>query len=158
MSEAYVPTQQPQASEEARLPQADVHPCGPRRPEGPEAQGPGSAVRLIWRVERRELFIALRAARRGRSGPLTVAHLPGDASDPPRVAFAVGRHVGGAVVRNRVRRRLRAHLASRSLALPAGTYLISAGPSAATSGFEDLGRDLTVAVRRAQPPTGTDHR
>ena len=32
----------------------------------------------------------------------------GPGSEPPRVAYAVGRGVGGAVVRNRVRRRLRA--------------------------------------------------
>lgn len=155
MSEAYVPTQQPQAGQEARLSQADVHPCRSSHPEVPTAQGPGSAVRLIWRVEHRELFIALRTARRGRSGPLTVAHLPGEASEPPRVAFAIGRRVGGAVVRNRVRRRLRAHLASRSFALPAGVYLVSAGPAAATASFDELAGDLAVAVGRAQPPTRT---
>jgi len=156
MSEAYVPTQQPQASEEARLPQADVDPCRTSHPEVPEAERTGSAVCLIWRVDRRELFIALRTARRGRSGPLTVAHVPGDPSQPSRIAYAVGRHVGGAVVRNRVRRRLRAHLGS--FPLPAGSYLISASPAAANSSFRDLGRHLAIAVRRAQPPIETDPR
>ncbi len=158
MSETYVPTQQSQAGKEARLSKADVDPRRTSHPEVPEAQGPGSAVRLIWRVERRELFIALRTARRGRSGPLTVAHLPGDPSDPPRVAFAVGRRAGGAVVRNRVRRRLRAHLSSSSFALPPGTYLISAGPAASSSSFEELGRDLALAVQRSQSASRSDQR
>lgn len=148
MSEAYVSTQQPQAGQEARLPQADVHPGGSGGPEGPPAQGPGPAVRLIWRVERRELFLALRSARRGRSGPLTVAYLPGDAAEPPRVAFAVGRKVGGAVVRNRLRRQLRALVRDPDLPLPAGTYLIAAAPAAAGASSGQLAHDLGEALRR----------
>ena len=35
-------------------------------------------------------------------------YLPDDGDDPPRLACAVSRKVGSAVVRNRVRRRLRA--------------------------------------------------
>ena len=54
---------------------------------------------------------------------------------PPRVAYAVGRATGGAVVRNRVRRRLRAALRDVSAMLrPGHAYLVSVRPSA---------RDLT---------------
>lgn len=156
MSEAYLPTEQPQAGEEARVPQTNVHPCGAGCAQGSTAQGPRKAVRLIWRVERRELFIALHTAPRGRCGAVTVAHSPGNEGDPPRVAFAVGRRVGGAVVRNRVRRQLRAHL--MSLPLLAGTYLVSAAPAAANSSFETLGHDLAAALERAQPSPGAHHR
>jgi ribonuclease P protein component len=50
------------------------------------------------------------------------------------VAFAVGRRVGPAVVRNRLRRRLRAELTglSRAGTLQPGCYLVSLRPEAAT--------------------------
>ncbi len=151
MSEAYVPTQQPQAGEEARVPQTDVHPGRKGGAPSPPAQGSNPAVRLIWHVEHRELFLALRSARRGRSGPLSVARLPADAAGPPRVAFAIGRKVGGAVERNRLRRRLRALLRDPARPLPPGTYLVAAAPGATSAGFDELARHLEVAVARAQP-------
>jgi len=63
---------------------------------------------------------------------------------PPRVAFAVGRRVGGAVVRNRLRRRLR-ELARRS-ALPSGVWLVSGAPGAGEAAFADLARWWDAAV------------
>ncbi len=54
-----------------------------------------------------------------------------DGSDAPRIAYAVTKRVGGAVVRNRLRRRLRAICAdlvrSDPAAVPTGALLISAG-------------------------------
>ena len=68
----------------------------------------------LWRIRDRGTFAAMRrSGRRARRGLVTVTWLaPADAAgDPPRIAFAVpGR--SGAVVRNRVRRRLRAALAA----------------------------------------------
>ncbi len=71
----------------------------------------------------------------------------GPESDPPRVAYAVGRGVGGAVVRNRVRRRLRA--AARTHAaelLPGRAYLVSARPDAATRSYAELSEALREAL------------
>lgn len=71
------------------------------------------------------------------------------------VAFAIGRRTGTAVVRNRIRRRLRAALdeMARSGTIPAGAAIISAGPGAAGAPFavlrRDLGRALDSAVTRA---------
>jgi len=66
-----------------------------------------------------------------------------------RVGLVVSRAVGPAVVRNRVKRRLRAQLASRVRALPAGTRLVvRANPAAATSSSEQLAADLDGALRR----------
>ena len=68
---------------------------------------------------------------------MTWASGPGNRpDDPPRVAFAVGRRVGGAVVRNRLRRRQRE--LARASALPGGAWLVSAGPAAATASFSEL--------------------
>lgn len=78
--------------------------------------------------------------------------LPGDPSLPPRVAYAVGKRVGPAVVRNRVRRRLRAAtLAHRAEMQPGGAYLFGAAPAAATAPFAEIdaamGELLAVADR-----------
>jgi ribonuclease P protein component len=60
----------------------------------------------------------------------------------------VSRAVGGAVVRNRVRRRLR-HLVRDHLdQVPAGSALVvRALPAAATAPYARLSRDLTTALR-----------
>ena len=71
----------------------------------------------------------------------------GPSSDPPRVAYAIGRTVGGAVVRNRVRRRLRAATrSSAALLLPGNAYLVSAGPAAARTSYGELSSSLGEAL------------
>src|SRR4051794_34634436 len=50
MSEAHVPTQQPEAGQEPRLSPPDVDAGGAGHPEGTAPEGPRSAVGLIWRV------------------------------------------------------------------------------------------------------------
>jgi ribonuclease P protein component len=69
---------------------------------------------------------------------------PPGASLPPRVAYAVGRRVGGAVARNRVRRRLRS--LAREAALPGGAWLVGAGAAAAPASRADLSSWFAAAV------------
>ena len=65
--------------------------------------------------------------------------LPGDPAIPPRVAYAVSKRVGPAVVRNRVRRRLRAAtLAHRVELRPGGAYLFGAAPGAASAPYAEI--------------------
>jgi ribonuclease P protein component len=77
-----------------------------------------------------------------------VVHLPEPVvagGSPTRVAYAIPRSVGSAVVRNRLRRRLRAvceHLASTRDGLPPGALLISAGPDAARRTPDELRHDV----------------
>ena len=76
-----------------------------------------------------------------------MTHLPGTNGEPPRVAYAIGRHIGGAVARNQLRRRLRsvvAELAAEGRVAP-GAYLIGATPEGASSSFADLRRFLSDA-------------
>jgi RNase P protein component len=56
------------------------------------------------------------------------------------VAYALGRAIGPAVVRNRLRRQLRSLLAGA--ALPPGLYLIGAQPAAAQRSRSELEFDL----------------
>jgi ribonuclease P protein component len=72
----------------------------------------------------------------------------GPPSEPPRVAYAVGRRVGSAVVRNRVRRRLRAATREHADALvPGCAYLVVAAAPAATSTYAELSGSLQDSFR-----------
>jgi ribonuclease P protein component len=69
---------------------------------------------------------------------------------PPRVGFVVSKAVGNAVVRNRTKRRLRAIMASRVAAVPAGTDLvIRANPVAAQANSAEIVADLDGLLARA---------
>ncbi|MCB0999910.1 MAG: ribonuclease P protein component [Acidimicrobiales bacterium] len=115
---------------------------------------------MIWRIRERSVFARLsRDGLRTRAGVLWCTFLPDPSASPPRVAFAIGRAVGPAVVRNQVRRRLRALLAALppTSTLPSGWYLIGARPDAAGSTSTELQRDLDAlvrsVVRRAAAPS-----
>ncbi|WP_439644655.1 ribonuclease P protein component [Demequina maris] len=86
-----------------------------------------------------------------RSGRRTVVVHVALTGDARRMAgFAVSKAVGGAVIRNRVKRRLRAITASRLDDLPAGTsVVIRALPAAATATFAELETDVDGALRQA---------
>jgi ribonuclease P protein component len=74
------------------------------------------------------------------NGPLWCSWIPDQDAWPPRVAFAVGRSYGGAVLRNRLRRRLRSDLQRIATqgGVPAGWYLVGPQRSAATASATDL--------------------
>ncbi|MGH9129214.1 MAG: ribonuclease P protein component [Acidimicrobiales bacterium] len=106
----------------------------------------GAGVR-VGRISDRTTFDALRrCSQRSRSGPITVSWVEGGSSPWPRVAYAIGRRVGGAVVRNQIRRRLRGIFAEAAPTLPAGSYLVSVTPQAGRSSFVDLRTYVYQAV------------
>lgn len=93
------------------------------------------------------------AVRHGtRSGCRTlVVHVaPGAEPGPARVGFVVSKAVGTAVVRNRVKRRLR-HLAREHVvSLPSSAVLVvRALPAAATASYPELRADLERCLDRA---------
>jgi ribonuclease P protein component len=75
-----------------------------------------------------------------------VTALIDDTATGARVAYAVGRAVGGAVERNRLRRRLRAIV--RDAELAPGAYLVAVAPPAARLTFAELAGHVTAACRR----------
>ncbi|EMF01771.1 ribonuclease P protein component [Streptomyces mobaraensis NBRC 13819 = DSM 40847] len=124
------------------------------------------------RLRRREDFAT--AVRRGRRAgrPLLVVHLrtetdphgPGGTVPPARAGFVVSKAVGGAVVRNRVKRRLRHLVRDRLDTLPAGSLVVvRALPGAGEADHGQLARDLDTALQRllggaprSCNPPGTD--
>lgn len=87
---------------------------------------------------------------------MTVAFVPAAAAPAPGglvptrpcVAFGISRKVGPAVVRNRLRRRLRDELdgLARAQRLPTGAYLVALGPAAATLDGPTLRGHLRLAL------------
>ncbi len=100
------------------------------------------------RMRRREDFSA--AVRGGsRAGrPLLTGHLlvrPGS-QEPARTGFVVSRAVGGAVVRNKVRRRLRALMGGHMESLQRSQLVVRANPRAATARQSDLAAELDLVI------------
>jgi ribonuclease P protein component len=103
----------------------------------------------LGRITDRATFAALRrSGRRGRAASLSLTHLHDHAG--VRIAMATARDVGGAVARNRLRRRVRA--VCRELAqegrLPDGAYLIRADRAVAALDHRQL-RDQVAAAAAA---------
>lgn len=116
---------------------------------------------MIWRVRERAAFERLRtegvrirpltslppsgASNRRRS--LWCSYLPDAEPAPPRVAFVIGRKVGPAVVRNRLRRQIRSVLAEvqcgkavgfSEAGMTPGSYLFGAHSSVVELNFGEL--------------------
>lgn len=147
-SEAYLSAQRPETGQESRISSPYVHPGRSFHPAQPPGQGPSSAVGLITPIRDRRTFEALRTdAIRVRRGHLSLAFLDDDPHGPSRLAFAIPKRVGGAVTRNRVRRRLRAIFADLvsgdADAVPSGALMVSVAPDAVNRTFTELKHDVT---------------
>jgi ribonuclease P protein component len=97
---------------------------------------------------------AVRGGRRAGAGSLVVhvaREVTGD--EPPRMGFVVAKAVGGAVVRNRTKRRLRALARPLVGQLPAGSrVVVRANPVAASLPTRALEHDLRRALARLGLP------
>jgi ribonuclease P protein component len=103
------------------------------------------------RLRRREDFTATVRDGRRAGAPGLVVHVRfrADAA-PARAGFIVGRHVGPAVNRNRLRRQLRHLLLPRLTDLPTGTdVVVRLTPAAASVGRRRLATTLDQVLDRA---------
>jgi ribonuclease P protein component len=105
-------------------------------------------------------FAALQTGSRSRAHPLLVLRYRRNDVEPTRFGISTGRKLGNAVVRNRVRRRLRTVLRSMSGRLAMGwDVLIVARPAAATATQAELGaalERLMVGARLLEQEKGTE--
>jgi ribonuclease P protein component len=98
------------------------------------------------RVRRREDFTAtVKHGRRAGASGLVVHATTDPGGLPARAGFIVGRGVGNAVTRNRLRRQLRHLIAPRLAASPAGLMIVVRANAAATDASP---RQLAVTVDR----------
>ena len=124
--------------------------AGGNSTSGPRPDSPSDARRAakLHRVHDRDTHLRLRRARRVRRGPLTLACIEEPDGGAPRVAFAIGRQVGGAVHRNRARRRLRAVLTELSAELSGRAWLVGASPDVLDAEYAGLRTSAESAVRQ----------
>lgn len=147
--EAHVPAECSQASEEARVSQPYVHQGRPRNREESPAQGPTQAGCLIHGISDRATFAAVRRSGiQVRTTDLLLRHLPDPDGEFPRVAFTIPRKVGGAVERNRIRRRLRSILTDRLREgrMPTGATVFIIHPGCATMTYTQLREQVTEVL------------
>ncbi|MGB3723272.1 MAG: ribonuclease P protein component [Pacificimonas sp.] len=102
--------------------------------------------------KRRDFLAANRGARAATDAFVLLLHPRADDSDAVRVGYTVTKKIGNAVVRNRLKRRLRA--AARDVlakAAPAGSDVVLIGRSGGLDmPYAKLALDLAKAVPRAE--------
>ncbi len=165
-----VPTTQATSEPCARLQSEDEHTRRPQCPQAPHVQGtpktygvslvpPNGVQSPMARhqgLKRPKDFAEVR--RKGRSwsnSALVLVALP-NGLGVSRFGFTVGKKVGNAVVRNRIKRRLR-EVARHSEVARGWDLVVVARGEAASANFQELGLALTSLLRRARLLDGAEH-
>ncbi len=106
--EAHFPAQQSRPRTSARVPVPHGDPGRSQGAEQPSRQGPQQAQRVSV-IRKRADFLAANSGKRAATpGFVLLVHDRKDGDPAKRVGFTVTKKIGGAVVRNRMKRRLRA--------------------------------------------------
>ncbi len=157
--EADLSTQEAPSRQGARLPRPDedyrgaARACHPSCPRAEEAYGLISdrghnPPRLVM-LSRPDDFAALQGQGTVRSNPLLVIRFRRTDLEETRFGFSTGRKLGGAVVRNRVRRRLREALRVMAPSFqPGWDVLIIARPPVIAADHKALAGALQSLLRR----------
>ncbi len=118
-------------------------------PDGPIAGK--LSLRKINTIRKRSDFLAAQAGRRaGATGFLLVRGALPNGLAEMRIGYTVTKKIGSAVIRNRIRRRLR-EIARRALPVSGEAgfdYVVIARPAAATRSFPLLLDDMERALLR----------
>jgi ribonuclease P protein component len=92
--------------------------------------------------------------RRHFAAHLTVFYLPRQEADGVRVGFTVGKVLGGAVVRNRMKRRLREAVRLHGIIPAAMDVVINPKKSLLTAAFVDVQREIRRAFEVIEKSAG----
>jgi ribonuclease P protein component len=109
---------------------------------------------LPARLKTRAEFLAVRRGEK-RRGPLFLMEVLNRGDDgEPRLGFTVTKKVGNAVVRNRIRRRLKEAVRTRAGGdMAAGSdYVIVGRREVLDVAFDDLARELSRRMRGSRQP------
>ncbi|KAF0118979.1 MAG: ribonuclease P protein component [Xanthobacteraceae bacterium] len=109
-----------------------------------------SPIRLVRRAD----FIACSKGRRVTTAAFVLQERTRGDGKPPRFGFTVTNKTGGAVERNRMRRRLRevVRLGAHEGARPGSDYVLVLNRNALDRPFDSLKTDLTEALARSAAP------
>jgi len=166
-NEADVSTKQPPTQTDTRLPGTHGHahrtagaqapsrqgaqaPDGQRSTQTTALSAPAAEHRLpkANRLRRREEFLALQRNGRRRPGRRFVVITALRRDGGARLGITVSRQVGGAVVRNRVKRLVREFFRRcKHDIVPPRDIIVIARPDAATATAADVARELTEALK-----------
>jgi ribonuclease P protein component len=111
----------------------------------------GEGLPRARRVRKRAEYLAIQGGGRRLSGDnyMLFARRADSEAQPARVGVTVSRKVGGAVLRNKVKRWVRESCRRMQRELPAGMDLVVvARPSAARSGYGPTAAELANLARR----------
>jgi ribonuclease P protein component len=172
-NEANVSTEQPTTETHARLPRSHGHPRRPsgaetparQRAQAPDRQHSGEATRLTRasksdtlvgaqkfpktkRIRKRGEFLKLQRVGRRRAGTRFVVITAPCQGDVSRLGITASRRVGGAVVRNRVKRLVREFFRQHHDRIrPPRDVLVIVRPEAAGAEYSEVKRELGTALR-----------
>jgi len=161
--ETHLPTQPQTTSEDARIPRAHEDSGRPRGFEAPASEGPPSAdtlrVRLAsqgfpksYRLLRRSEFRLVYDQGQRRSASLATVFARPNALPHSRLGITAPARLGNAVLRNRLKRRLREVFRLNREKLPGGwDILVNPRAAVGTIPFKTLNREL-LRLFPTQPP------
>ena len=126
------------------------------RPASPRVEGQAASLKYgrDRRLRRAAEFSAVYNRGRAWSGPRIVVKILHSRSHTVRFGFAVGKKLGGAVIRNRVKRRLRDIVRQLPVVHGWDVVVIAKAPAVAAT-YEQLRGEVQDLFRRArllQPP------
>jgi ribonuclease P protein component len=100
-------------------------------------------------------FAALQGASRSRAHPLLILRFRRNELGRDRFGISTGKRLGSAVVRNRVRRRIRETLRGMDGTTDGWDVLVVARPASATATYTELRDALQRLMRSLQTMDGT---
>lgn len=149
------PAEEALPEEGARVPCPHVDPRRGPCPQAPPPQGAqashtrASAVKPKYRLRHSADFRAVRAGRRGAGDEVLRVQVKANSVGHPRVGIAVTKHLAGAVMRNRLRRRLR--VAANGMLAELGAYDVVVFPRSPALAADSaaITASLTMALLQA---------
>ncbi len=148
--EAHLPAEQSGPQAAARVPPPHGNGRGAQAAQRAPGARPQEAQRLVT-LRKRADFLAANSGRRAHSpGFVLLVRDRDDGDDAKRVGFTVTKKIGGAVIRNRMKRRLRA-LAREILpaqGFPGSDHVLIGRSSGIERDFALLREDLTRALEK----------